>query len=213
MSRSVAWTFQVRFYRQRALPVSEPQAPRYINLIATDTPAKVMEHIMVKEEQYQPDYSSNPWAEMNDYHSSHSQSPATELHAYGFVPSSQQQNMHSEPYSRPMQPMYSLPQAPQPMFAAQWPSMLTNPSSQPQPPPPPQMPAPPPPVTPVTTFATGAPLPPLTTHQPTHTTTSRRTLTDQDRRRMCQYHEDNPTVKQTEIGGKSELNSMLQHPF
>jgi hypothetical protein len=26
-------------------------------------------------------------------------------------------------------------------------------------------------------------------------------LTDQDRRRMCQYHEDNPTVKQTEIGG------------
>jgi hypothetical protein len=30
--------------------------------------------------------------------------------------------------------------------------------------------------------------------------TPRRTLTDDDRRRMCQYHEDNPTVKQTEIG-------------
>ncbi|KAL8773016.1 MAG: hypothetical protein Q9209_002036 [Squamulea sp. 1 TL-2023] len=30
----------------------------------------------------------------------------------------------------------------------------------------------------------------------------RRTLTDQDRRRMCQYHEENPSVKQTEIGRK-----------
>jgi hypothetical protein len=31
----------------------------------------------------------------------------------------------------------------------------------------------------------------------------RKTLTDSDRRRMCQYHEDNPTVKQTEIGGET----------
>ncbi|KAI9812146.1 MAG: hypothetical protein M1827_004812 [Pycnora praestabilis] len=35
----------------------------------------------------------------------------------------------------------------------------------------------------------------------THSTSSpRRTLTDADRRRMCLYHEENPTVKQTEIG-------------
>jgi hypothetical protein len=32
--------------------------------------------------------------------------------------------------------------------------------------------------------------------------TPRKTLTDADRKRMCQYHEDNPTVKQTEIGGE-----------
>ena len=31
--------------------------------------------------------------------------------------------------------------------------------------------------------------------------TPRRTLTDADRRRMCQYAEDNPNSKQTEIGG------------
>jgi hypothetical protein len=30
----------------------------------------------------------------------------------------------------------------------------------------------------------------------------RRTLTDDDRRRMCQYHRDYPAVKQTEIGGE-----------
>jgi hypothetical protein len=31
----------------------------------------------------------------------------------------------------------------------------------------------------------------------------RRALTDHDRRRMCQYHVDNPFVKQAEIGGKN----------
>lgn len=30
----------------------------------------------------------------------------------------------------------------------------------------------------------------------------RRTLTDEQRRKMCQYAADNPNVKQTEIGGK-----------
>jgi hypothetical protein len=32
--------------------------------------------------------------------------------------------------------------------------------------------------------------------------TPRKTLTDADRRRMCLYHEEHPTVKQTEIGGE-----------
>jgi hypothetical protein len=37
---------------------------------------------------------------------------------------------------------------------------------------------------------------------PTQSTSSpRRTLTDADRRRMCIFHEENPNVKQTEIGG------------
>ncbi|KAL9053552.1 MAG: hypothetical protein Q9162_004719 [Coniocarpon cinnabarinum] len=34
------------------------------------------------------------------------------------------------------------------------------------------------------------------------TTTPRRTLTDNDRRKMCQYHQEHPTKKQTEIGEK-----------
>ena len=158
--------------------------------------------MIVKDESYQGDYSNNPWADVNDYNSPHSQSPATELHSYGFVPPTQHHGMHPDPFNRPMHPMYSGPQTPQTLFTAQWPSMLTNPSSQPHHP----MPAPPPPITPVTTFATVASLPPLSTHQPLHQTNQRRTLTDQDRRRMCQYHEDNPTVKQTEIGGTSKIS-------
>jgi len=38
---------------------------------------------------------------------------------------------------------------------------------------------------------------------------STETLTDSDRRRMCQYHEENPSVKQTEIGGKKIMSSIL----
>jgi len=38
---------------------------------------------------------------------------------------------------------------------------------------------------------------------------SRKTLTDSDRRRMCQYHEDNPSVKQTEIGGERRISNVL----
>jgi hypothetical protein len=34
--------------------------------------------------------------------------------------------------------------------------------------------------------------------------TPRKTLTDADRRRMCLYAEEHPTVKQTEIGGKTQ---------
>lgn len=170
-------------------------------------PASVrsMEPMMIKEEHHQGDYSNNPWADINEYHPPHSHSPATEFHTYGFVPPAQQHGLPTDPYGRSVQSMYASPQPSQSLFTAQWPSMLTNLSSQLPPP----MPAPPPPVTPVTTFATATPLPPLSTHQPTHTTTSRRTLTDHDRRRMCQYHEDNPAVKQTEIGGRSKPEPII----
>lgn len=40
------------------------------------------------------------------------------------------------------------------------------------------------------------------THSGRTPSTPRKLLTDADRRRMCQYHEDHPTVKQTEIGGE-----------
>lgn len=72
-----------------------------------------------------------------------------------------------------------------------WPSMLTNPAS--YPPPTVTVPVSAPPVVRGngTRVATG------------HSTSSpRKTLTDSDRRRMCQYHLDNPSVKQTEIGGE-----------
>lgn len=39
-------------------------------------------------------------------------------------------------------------------------------------------------------------------HSTQSTSSPRRTLTDADRRRMCIFHEENPNVKQTEIGGR-----------
>ncbi|OWO98517.1 hypothetical protein B2J93_2252 [Marssonina coronariae] len=70
-----------------------------------------------------------------------------------------------------------------------WPSMLTNPASYSTPP--------------VAIVSTATPmvkgnckkLPANHAAPP-----ARKTLTDSDRRRMCQYHEENPSVKQTEIG-------------
>jgi hypothetical protein len=45
-----------------------------------------------------------------------------------------------------------------------------------------------------------------------HATPSpRKTLTDSDRRRMCQYHEENPSVKQTEIGGIITSSTVGKH--
>ncbi|CAN9196467.1 unnamed protein product [Alternaria alternata] len=49
------------------------------------------------------------------------------------------------------------------------------------------------------TPASATPVSASSTHSRT-SSTPRKTLTDSDRRRMCQYHEENPTVKQTEIG-------------
>ncbi|KAK2767476.1 hypothetical protein FQN54_003633 [Arachnomyces sp. PD_36] len=92
----------------------------------------------------------------------------------------------------PMEPSYSMsippPYTTQPLLPlampSQWPSMLTTQGGYGAAP------------------LSAAPLP---TPHPTHAThsngpTPRRTLTDADRRRMCLYHEENPHVKQTEIG-------------
>jgi hypothetical protein len=82
----------------------------------------------------------------------------------------------------------------QPLIMPQWPSMLTSQSTyQPS-----IFPSAPVPITP----ASATPVSASSTHSRT-SSTPRKTLTDQDRRRMCQYHEENPTVKQTEIGGMS----------
>lgn len=40
-------------------------------------------------------------------------------------------------------------------------------------------------------------------------TMPRRTLTDEDRRQMCLYHEEHKTAKQTDIGGKFDCSSIL----
>ncbi|CAI9636889.1 unnamed protein product [Alternaria burnsii] len=83
-----------------------------------------------------------------------------------------------------LQPLI-MPQMPQ------WPSMLTSQSTYQAS----LFPSAPLPITP----ASATPVSASSTHSRT-SSTPRKTLTDSDRRRMCQYHEENPTVKQTEIG-------------
>lgn len=145
--------------------------------------------------------SADGWVDMNNsYSSSQHQSPIYEHGNFGFMPPPVQHGI-------PVEPSFNSPRMPQPPppppshqhllplimpSHPTWPSMLTNPASyssaQSAPVAIPQAPTP--------LVKGNVKLPAM------HPTPSpRKTLTDNDRRRMCQYHEDNPTVKQTEIGG------------
>ena len=142
------------------------------------------------------DYGTNRWDAMGDDHSPR-HSPNHDLHEFGFVSPS---NVSlDQPYSSSFSPMPSYAST-QPQQQVMWPSMLTNPSENETPPP---LPAPvtlPRPLAPITKINTAPPKP--APAPPPTVSTSRRTLTDQDRRKMCQFHEDNPSVKQSQIGGK-----------
>lgn len=101
-------------------------------------------------------------------------------------------------YSMARPPPYNTHQQLQPLHPLivppQWPSMLTTQSSYSTP------------TLPTASTTTPVSAVSSTSHslQIRQTTTGgntpRRTLTDEDRRRMCQYAEDNPGVKQTDIG-------------
>lgn len=105
-------------------------------------------------------------------------------------------------YQRPFQPQFSAPEPLPPLNTSTptlWPSQITNPSGQ---------------VSPPISLPTHRPIAPVTQSVPRKTppsasskaanpaSTSRKTLSDDDRRRMCKYHDENPTIKQTEIGGE-----------
>ncbi|KAF2009186.1 CenpB-DNA-bind-domain-containing protein [Aaosphaeria arxii CBS 175.79] len=115
------------------------------------------------------------------------------------------QDFNALPYNNtsytplPMEPIYTTGMHPprtthpqlQPLIMPQWPSMLTSQSTYV----PPIFPsAAPVPITPASATPVSA------TSTRSHSSTPRKTLTDADRRRMCLYHEEHPTVKQTEIG-------------
>ncbi|KAI4211311.1 MAG: hypothetical protein LQ351_005866 [Letrouitia transgressa] len=86
-----------------------------------------------------------------------------------------------------------------PLTVPQWPSQLTNPSEPDTHPPAQVQLRTPRPIAPVTTIPPVQSAPPAPVPIPAPPT-GRRTLTDQDRRRMCQYHDEHPSIKQTEIG-------------
>jgi hypothetical protein len=144
---------------------------------------------------------SEGWVDIShSYNSSQHQSPIYEHGGFGFSMQPIQNNgLPTEaPFHTPRvsQPTHSLPPHQQllPLIMPShptWPSMLTNPASYSAPPV-----AIPPASAPVVK-GSNTKLPAIHTAP-----TPRKTLTDNDRRRMCQYHEENPSVKQTEIGGK-----------
>ncbi len=170
----------------------------------------VMNPLLMKMEQHhgarhEEEFGSAPWIEIAGDHSSHN-SPLQEYNGFAFMSNT---HVPLEPlYNRPpMHPSYSTAQPLQPLVMPQWPSQLTNPSvdngvSPGFPPPRPLALIAPMPIKPPLSRSTSTPAPVLAPP------TTRKTLTDQDRRRMCQYHEDHPTVKHTEIGGK-----IRHHPY
>ena len=152
------------------------------------------------------DFSYAPpeqWVDRSAYHPQQHHSPMEEYPQYGFASSPPVQ--HGFP-THPQRP------ALQPIVTTPWPSVLANQQQQQQqpiynPPPPavhaiPQPPQPPPAPPPLQTSPASATPQLGSSHVGQATSTPRRTLTDSDRRKMCQYHEEHPTKKQTEIGGR-----------
>lgn len=137
---------------------------------------------------------SSQWVEMGGYSAPPQHSPMHEYNGYGFVSPT---IMPIEPsYNMSIPPPYTSHQQLQPLIMPQWPSMLISQASYSAP----VMPtAPPPASTPISATSST----PSVQTTPTTGPTARRTLTDADRRRMCLYREENPTVKQTEIGGRT----------
>ncbi|EMD00578.1 hypothetical protein BAUCODRAFT_144230 [Baudoinia panamericana UAMH 10762] len=125
------------------------------------------------------------------YPHSHHGTPAQEYSGFNF--SSPQIPMEPSAFSSSIQqrPMY---QQLQPLVMPQWPSMLSSQSHQPFQPIFPQ------PIQPIQPVTIGALQTPVSAVSSKSSSTPRKTLTDLDRKRMCQYAEDNPNSKQTEIG-------------
>jgi hypothetical protein len=155
-----------------------------------------MEHGQHHQNHDDPDahYSNDGWVQISNYSSSQQASPIHEYQNFQYM-------HHGLPHSLPVEPAFGRMPPPQithshhhqqllPLIMPShptWPSMLTNPAG---------YQAPPVAIPPHSAPVKATKLPAFRAPSP------RKTLTDQDRRRMCQYHEDNPSVKQTEIGGE-----------
>ncbi|KAK3114758.1 hypothetical protein LTR53_006601 [Teratosphaeriaceae sp. CCFEE 6253] len=147
---------------------------------------------MADDEQRRRYQSSPPLASWEHvYPHSHHGTPAMEYS--GFTFSSPQ--MPLEPtFSSGAIPQRPLPPQLQPLIMPQWPSMLNTQSHPTIQPLYPQL------VQPAQPVAIGALPTPVSAVSMRSVPTPRKTLTDLDRKRMCQYAEEHPNAKQTEIG-------------
>ncbi|CAI7600758.1 unnamed protein product [Penicillium bialowiezense] len=142
---------------------------------------------METETQHAPDgeFSHSPWVEVGAFASPQHSPPMPEYSGFDFGSSTM---VMDSPYGMSMPPPYA--NMPLPMPSHSWPSMLaTNPPF---------------PETGmhVSAHTSVSPTTPMLPVRKTSTggSTPRRTLTDEDRRQMCLYHEENKTAKQTDIG-------------
>jgi hypothetical protein len=136
------------------------------------------------------DANTGQWVDNSTPFQSHHHSPVNEYNGFGFNPMPMEPAMFMSTSMPPQQ--RNTPQQLQPLIMPPWPSMLTSQSNYATP----VFQSAPIATTPITTPMSA----PAATGRPQ--STPRKTLTDADRRKMCQYAEANPTVKQTEIGGE-----------
>ncbi|KAM0719892.1 hypothetical protein Q7P37_004027 [Cladosporium fusiforme] len=149
------------------------------------------------DEKHQSAFQSSPpmtWGRSpHIYPHSHHGTPAQEYSNFSF--GSPQISLPSSTFETSMS-QRPIHQQLQPLVMPQWPSMLNSQSHSSFQPTYPQ------PVQPIQPMAL-APLPtPVSATSTRSASTPRKTLTDLDRKAMCQYAEDNPTAKQTEIGAR-----------
>jgi hypothetical protein len=144
------------------------------------------------QQSYQPSPSITWGRSPHMYPHSHHGTPAQEYNNFQFA--SPQLSLGPATFENTM-PQRPVHQQLQPLVMPQWPSMLNSQSHQTFQPSYPQ------PVQSIQPM-TMAPLPtPISATSSRSASTPRKTLTDSDRKQMCQYAEDNPAAKQTEIGG------------
>lgn len=139
------------------------------------------------------EYGSSPWVDMGAFEPPPLHSPPmpdfNNPFSYGPAPV-----MPMEPaYSMSIPPPYTALHLSMPSHP--WPSMLTTQSNFSDS----TLSAAP---APTLSIPQPAPMRPIRTAPALTGPTPRRTLTDEDRRRMCLYHEENKHAKQTDIGGK-----------
>lgn len=142
-------------------------------------------------------YRSSPpsnWNHFPIHPHSHHGTPAQEYQGFSFA--SPQLPMEPSAFASGVQ-QRSMHHHLQPLVMPQWPSMLSSQAHAPyqsmyqQP------------MQTMHPVSTGPLMTPLSATSTKSTSTPRKTLTDLDRKRMCQYAEEHPNSKQTEIGGTS----------
>ncbi|KAJ5085817.1 hypothetical protein N7532_010588 [Penicillium argentinense] len=132
------------------------------------------------------EFAHSPWVDMGTFTSPQHSPPMPEYTGFDYGHSIMPVDT---PYGMSIPPPYA--SMPLPMPSHSWPSMLTTQS--------PFHENGPPPVSAPQSVSPSVPAPPARKAS-TGGATPRRTLTDEDRRQMCLYHEENKTAKQTDIG-------------